>query len=184
MSTSFFFSCEKEDTTPENKEENPIDMYPDSVSTMLFSCKIDGTVFNATSMVSHATSGIITAKGIKVSNGATVIEGTTQLTLSFGTNPSGELGTGNHECVGSMFETANSPDNKNKAIFKDVKINGEDAFAQPGGTISVEKYYESTYFQGAQGTFNNIKFYIYPAPDYELDSIMITDGVFNVKYSY
>ena len=44
--------------------------------------------------------------------------------------------------------------------FKDVKINGEDAFAQPGGTISVEKYYESTYFQGAQGTFNNIKFYI------------------------
>ncbi len=188
---SLIFSCKKDDTTLDNKDtkdsiaEIPKDTVTDpETGNMTFTCKVDGEPFSATYMTTQATSGIITAKGLKVSNGATPVEGTIQMTISFGTNPAGELGLGNHECVGSNFETANAPDNKNKAIFKDVKLNGLSAYAEPGGSIFVEKYYESSYWQGAKGTFNNIKFYVYPPPSFDLDSIMVTDGVFDVKYTY
>jgi hypothetical protein len=176
-SSLLFNGCKKDEENPEPEDNNQ------TTAQMIFKCKINGEQFVATSIVTQGTSGIITAKGLKVSNGATPAEGSIQMTLSFGTNPAGELGLGAHQIVGPNFETANSPDNKNKAIFKDARINGLEAYVQSGSTVNVEQYYESSYWQGAKGTFNNVKFYTYtPAPEYKEDSVMITDGEFDVKY--
>jgi hypothetical protein len=169
-------SCENETETPDDDPGN-------NESILIFKCKIDGVDFAATSVVTQGTYGMISAKGLKASNGETPSSGNIRMTISFGCNASGEYGLGNHEMVGTRFETANSPNNKNKAIFTDVVINGLEAYVQKEGTVNVESYYETTYWQGAKGTFNNIKFYTYtPAPEYALDSLVLTNGEFEVKY--
>lgn len=188
MSSSLFFSCEKEDNSPEIKDETPNDSINNNTGLMIFTCEIDGEPFEATTIVTQATSGIITAKGLKVSNGASPVEGSIQMTLSFGTNQQGVLGVGTHQMIGSRFETVNSPNNQNLAIFKDVKINGLTSNAAEGGQVNVEKYYEESYWQGAKGTFNNIKIYTFEYIDNDpmpiVDSVILTNGIFDVQYTY
>ncbi|MFT3751437.1 MAG: hypothetical protein QM800_00605 [Paludibacter sp.] len=150
-----------------------------------FKCKIDGVDFSAAYIITESTSGIISAKGLKASNGTTYANGTIRMTFKFGTSQSGILGTGNHTIVGNL-PTANQPNNQNIVGVNEILINGLTGYVKEGeGQIVVEKYYESTYFQGAKGTFNNIKILTFTAaPEYKEDSVVLTNGEFDFKYTY
>ena len=174
MASTMFVSCEKSGEEVKQDENESI---------MVFKCKIDGVPFEAVTIVTQSTSGIISAKGLKVSNGDTPVNGSVRMTISFGMGPQG-LGTGVHEMVGTYFETVNNPDNKNKAVFQNVVIDNLIGYASAGGDINVEKYYETTYWQGAKGTFSNISIVCYNTSTMESISHTLTEGEFDVKYVY
>lgn len=172
-----FSSCEPASNEPgdENTGTNP----------KTFKCKINGVDFNATYIMTESTSGIISAKGLKVSNGTSYTNGTIRMTFRFGANQSGVLGVGDHSIVGNL-PTVNQPNNQNLVQISELRINSLDGYVKEGeGVVNVASYYESTYWQGAKGTFNNIKIQTFTAaPEYKMDSVVLTNGEFDFKYTY
>jgi hypothetical protein len=168
--------CAQEDDSEDDDENIP-------TASQVFKFKIDGQEFKATSITTTGTSGMIIAKGLKASNGPTVMEGSTRLTLSFGADQSGNLATGLHD-VFVYFPTQNAPDNRSKCIFADIVINNKQGYVLPGeGSVTVDNYYTSSYWQGAKGTFNNIKV-LQVNTNFEMDTVLLTDGEFNYKFVY
>lgn len=148
-----------------------------------FKCKINGVDFNATYIMTQSTSGIISAKGLLVSNGTSYTNGTIRMSFKFGANQSGVLGLGNHSIVGYL-PTVGQPNNQNIAEISELRINNLQSYVKEGeGVVNVASYYESTYWQGAKGTFNNIKIQTFTAaPEYKMDSVVLTNGEFDFKY--
>lgn len=95
------------------------------------------------------------------------------------------LVTGAHDVVG-FHETMSGFNNQGKVTFKDIKLAGENYAVAPGeGSVNVVSHYTSSTndWLGAKGTFNNIKLYHFNSVTQEMDSLYLTNGEFDFKFT-
>jgi hypothetical protein len=156
-------------------------------SSQTFSCKIGNDSFAANALslkvCNWGNDMVPYAKGIVVSDGTAPAIGNIRMTINLGTNNLGEPTVGSHTIAASL-SGATGFDNRGLATFQDVSINGMTCFPAAGkGNVYVEKYYrdDEQGFKGGKGTFDHIKLYFVNMTTFEMDSIMITDGVFDFQ---
>lgn len=184
--SAIFTGCKKEDETPAPTNNNN-NTDTTHVPLQVFKCKIDGVSYEATYIVNEGNyaSGAAYAKSLKTTNGTNAFDGTIRISLSFGTDNQGNLSTGAHEIITAM-NTMTGFNNMGKATFKDLFINGSYGYVQDStGTVSVINYYgdQSSGWLGARGTFNNITIYTFNTTTMEQDTLLLTDGEFDYKFT-
>jgi hypothetical protein len=173
-----FTGCEPDDQNP---DPDPTPTYP-----KVFKCLINGQAYEATSASSSGSyiNGTPYAKGIRHSNGSSTIDGDIRWLLNFGSDNQGNLVTGAHSIV-QQLSTLSGFNNQGQATIKEFKYLNMDGYVVPDeGSVTVTQYYyrtsDNTYL-GAKGTFDNIKVVVWDAATQTMDTVLLTQGVFDFK---